>query len=448
MFLIFQPGRRTSRSQERNRDIHNHIAEIAHLQLTEQHARRTHKLKVFRRRNDSDCHRRPQTPQRSTQNPRHNTAPRTHVCGWNTKIARACLYESPDKWLHSDDTITQYSSVIMNKSNLRARGKQACSSLYEPDPGARLPPSREYHTTALSSFSRRAPLPLRGNMHDRRKTNSPSKLRPALPISSERTHKNASNSTAENSRGATYPESAGSDQTRHRVWGAPLEETTSSATTSRIVTSSFLLANSAKCTDSTSTAAALASFHHLVVWHSVVSVQGQHSVQRVFLLEHSSAFLPSSIAKTTTPSSCTKHSVSFRSSWPSSETPTSLINPMLDSRSLGLGPANNQHEMFVRGALDRRPHHRFHRVGNLRRVYTTDSTEITTPLAHKIGRSEGKLFLASDRFAGGIKGHTSTLDPLLDSTPQQEQAWHSDDHRQEQHQSSHPQPLHSAPGCS
>ena len=68
--------------------------------------------------------------------------------------------------LSQETTITQYSSVIMNYSNSRARGGQACPSLYEPDPGARPPPSHDSASdhTALSSFSRRAPLSLRGNV--------------------------------------------------------------------------------------------------------------------------------------------------------------------------------------------------------------------------------------------------------------------------------------------
>ena len=37
--------------------------------------------------------------------------------------------------------------------------------------------------------------------------------------------------------------------------------------------------------------------HHLVIWHIVVGVQGQHGLKQVFLLEHSSVFVPVAIYK-------------------------------------------------------------------------------------------------------------------------------------------------------
>ena len=83
---------------------------------------------------------------------------------------------------------------------------------------------------------------------------------------------------------------------RGRHSSRPLK--TSSATASRRVNSSFPSAySSGKSTDSTSTAAASAASHHLVVRRSVVGVQGQHGVQRVFLLERSSVFLPGAICE-------------------------------------------------------------------------------------------------------------------------------------------------------
>ena len=113
----------------------------------------------------------------------------------------------------------------MNYSNPRARGKQACPSLYEPDPGARLPPSHDSasdHTTALSSFSRRAPLLLRGNVHDRRHTNSPSKLRPALPMINQSGHIGDLTLHSGVLTRLHLPELCRMRSTRHPVGGAPL----------------------------------------------------------------------------------------------------------------------------------------------------------------------------------------------------------------------------------
>ena len=113
----------------------------------------------------------------------------------------------------------------MNYSNPKAHSKQACPSLYEPDPGARPPlPSHDSasdHTTALSSFSRRAPLPLCGNVHDRRHTNSPSKLRPALPMINQSGHIGDLTLHSGVLTRRLPPELCWKRSTRHPVGGAP-----------------------------------------------------------------------------------------------------------------------------------------------------------------------------------------------------------------------------------
>ena len=85
--------------------------------------------------------------------------------------------------------------------------------------------------------------------------------------------------------------------TRFPYRGAPFAGTnTSSATASRRVATSFLSAStSGKSTASTSTVRSLSFLHHIVVGRSVVGVHGQHGVQRVFQLKHSSVLVPSAI---------------------------------------------------------------------------------------------------------------------------------------------------------
>ena len=145
----------------------NHVISFANPQQTVQCALRTRQLNVFRRRNDSDCHR-VLNHHGSQLKIRSTAQPQEHMSMAQHKSARACLYENLNtgyaattKTLTQDTTNTRYSRVIMNCSNCKGRGRQTCTSLYGPAPGASPPlrhDSANDHTTALSSSSRRAPL--------------------------------------------------------------------------------------------------------------------------------------------------------------------------------------------------------------------------------------------------------------------------------------------------
>ena len=99
--------------------------------------------------------------------PRHNTAPRTHVYGCNHIPSSSLLVRESQRRLRSDDEYaeprdnhTQYSRVKTNYSNSRTRGRQACPSLYEPRSRGSSPPSHDSasdHRLARSQDERRSP---------------------------------------------------------------------------------------------------------------------------------------------------------------------------------------------------------------------------------------------------------------------------------------------------
>ena len=86
-----------------NPDVHNHVRSFANPQPTVQCAPRTHQLKVFRRRNDSDCHR--VLSLRSGQHRIRGTAqPQEHMSmatihNWCSSL----LVRESRQWLRSGD---------------------------------------------------------------------------------------------------------------------------------------------------------------------------------------------------------------------------------------------------------------------------------------------------------------------------------------------------------
>ena len=91
-----------------------------------------------------------------------STTPR-NLCPWVSIIigSRACLYENLNtgyaattSTLSQETPITRYSRVIMNCSNCKGHGRQACPSLYGPAPGARLPSDTTRQVTTPPRLAR------------------------------------------------------------------------------------------------------------------------------------------------------------------------------------------------------------------------------------------------------------------------------------------------------
>ena len=134
------------------------------------------------------------------------------------------LHEMRTSTLSQETTITRYSRVIMNCSNCKGRGRQACPSLYGPAPGARLPSdTTPHHTTALSPSPRRAPR----QMHqDRRHTTSPTSLRAALPMINQSLLVGDLKLHSGELTRRLLPELCRKRSTRNPVGGPPLREPT------------------------------------------------------------------------------------------------------------------------------------------------------------------------------------------------------------------------------